>query len=87
MTVIWKYELKINDVQEIDIPNHANILDVQVQNGKPCIWARVNSDHPLRRTTIHTIATGQEFEYSNMGAYLGSYQLNNGELVFHVFVD
>jgi hypothetical protein len=32
---IYKYPIEIKDEQTIELPEYAQILDVQVQNGKP----------------------------------------------------
>lgn len=43
---IWKFELAIDNKNIISMPKGAEILSVQLQNNKPCIWALVNPDEP-----------------------------------------
>lgn len=39
---IWKYELKLDDCQEIEMPVASQLLTVQAQHGKPMLWALVD---------------------------------------------
>ena len=87
MQTIWKYELETTDTQEVNIPLGAKILDVQVQHGKPCLWALVDTDRRLRKTIISTYGTGHNVDRTIAKIYIGTYQLSNGDFVFHVFVD
>lgn len=38
---IWKFTLKITDVQTIEAPAFSEPLCVQIQNGVPCLWMLV----------------------------------------------
>ena len=84
MISIWKFPLQTIDAQEIKMPVHAEILTVQVQDGEPCLWARVDTDALIepRQITIH--GTGHELSPLTR-KYIGTYQLSCGALVFHVF--
>lgn len=84
METIWKFELETEDEQTLSVPFDAKTLDVQVQKGKPCLWARVRSDLPKRDVTILTRGTGHPMT-GDEGDYLGTYQLDDRALVFHVF--
>ena len=82
---IWKYVINIIDYQEIYPPSGSKILTVQVQNGKCCLWILVDK-------TITTTSKRRLFIYgtgspmpTDPGLYLGTFQLNKGELVFHLF--
>lgn len=86
-TTIWKYPILTTDWQEIHIPRGADILTVQVQHGDACLWARVNPAQPPESRMIEVFGTGHEI-HKDMGVerrYIGTYQLANGDLVFHVF--
>ena len=85
MKTIWKYELKTTDVQEIEMPKNSKILCVHVQNGIPCIWCFVDTEKPISSITIRTFGTGHEFDHSKYIEYVGTYQLFDGNGVFHVF--
>lgn len=83
MKTIYKYPLEVTDENQIEMPVGAEILCVQVQHGIPCIWAKVETDNPSTYTTILTYGTGHPVNPN--AAYIGTYQMVNGDLVFHVF--
>ncbi len=86
MKAVWKYEFKTMDYFTFMMPEDTSILTVQVQHGKPCMWVLVDTDkinteqqrHFLVRGTGHPIIP-------EMIAYIGSYQVFEGTLVFHLF--
>jgi len=86
MKTIWKYQLKTTDEQEIEMPLGAKILTVQTQYDKPCIWCEVFSD-PLKTAprTIKIFGTGHPIEDNYPGEYIGTYQIDGGNGIFHVF--
>lgn len=82
---IWKYELQISESFRLELPKGANILCVQSQNGNPCLWAEVNNSEKDKEVKLlETFGTGHIFD-SKPRKYLGTYQLQNGRLVFHVY--
>jgi hypothetical protein len=83
---IWKYRLQLIDEQVIAMPSGAHILTIQMQNGSPHIWALVNPEKPETPRHFATYGTGHEVSAaSQAGDFIGTYQLINGGLVFHVF--
>jgi hypothetical protein len=80
---IWKYELK--KYCEIEMPINAQILAVQNQREVPCIWALVNPDDERELRRFEIVGTGHKFNYSVEHKYRGTFQLNGGLFVFHVF--
>lgn len=85
MTTIWKFELEVEDTQWIELPRGAKVLSVGVQNGTPCLWAQVETDEPKDSVLIITHGTGHPMKSANM-KFLGTYQLNQGLFVGHVFM-
>ena len=85
MQTIWKYELIITDIQEIEIPKNSHILTVQTQRGMPCIWAIIDSEAEKSKLKIYTFGTGNPIPRNFNGEYIGTYLVKNDELVFHVF--
>jgi len=81
---IWKWTLQITDLQQIEMPIGAEILSVQVQHGLPQVWALVKESNETEKRTFITCGTGNPIP-ENIGRYLGTYQCDNGALVFHVF--
>lgn len=84
MDSIWKFQLEVTDEQLIEMPVDAEILDVQTQNGIPCLWARVDPTAEKIKRSIITHGTGHVVPETT-GIYLGSYQMEEGMLVCHVF--
>ena len=82
--MIWKYRLDITDVQKILMPRGARLLCVQTQDEDPKLWAEVDPKMAREERTILTVGTGNPIPW-RLGAYLGTYQLQQGRLVFHVF--
>ena len=85
MRVIWKYPLRITDQQTIKIPFGAEILGVQAQRDQPVLYALVEPTAKSIDTEILTFSTGQYFTEENI-YYRGTYLINNGSFVGHVFV-
>ena len=84
MDKVFKYPLQILDEQFVHMPKDAIILCVQVQRGVPCIWASCDPDNTVIKRRIITYETGNPMRL-NHGKYIGTYQMDSGMLVFHVF--
>jgi len=86
MKTIYKFPIFTDDVQKISVPKGAKILCVQNQFGTPCVWAVVDPNEKRKEDiTVHTFGTGHPIENYSPGGYIGTYQLQDGGLVFHVF--
>lgn len=81
---ILKYQLHVTDTQSVTIKGLRRILTVQVQYGVPCLWAVADPEGMPTTVIIGTYGTGNPLPAA-LGDYLGSYQLEDGNLVFHVF--
>ena len=87
METIWKFELESTQLQAIEMPLDAEILTVQVQDNIPCIWALVDPTKKTGKRVFDIFGTGCDIT-SGGGIdreYIGTYQVNNGMFVFHVF--
>jgi hypothetical protein len=62
----------------------ADMLDVQVQHGQPQLWALVDLSAPQQWRHFAAVGTGHGIEDRIVG-HVGSFQLEGGLLVFHVF--
>ena len=90
MKRIFKYRvpltsLDINDAFEVVMVRDAEILTVQVQDGRPNMWAIIDDDQPqdqVRRFNVR--GTGHAFTGTE-GRYIGTFQVAEGMLVFHLF--
>ena len=87
MKKIYKYPLEIQDEQNVLLPTGAKILTVQSILDKPYLYALVNPTAPNNMAvTIRTFGTGHPISDSDYLEYIGTFQIYNGTLVFHVFV-
>jgi len=84
MRTIWKYQFDTTDSFGLQIPEGAEILSVQVQHGKPCMWVLVDKDKPVVQRRFRVYGTGHPIEAVGL-TFLGTYQVCNGDLIFHVF--
>lgn len=55
MREVWKF--KIGDVI---MPDGAKVLRVGMQNGAPCMWAEVETEHGTSRRSFVVVGTGHE---------------------------
>jgi hypothetical protein len=86
--IIWKYQLPIEDEFELNMPEGATPLAIQTQlhTDCPCLWALVDPNLPKVKREFRTFGTGYPLPDSvYIKKYIGTYQVNNGHLVFHVF--
>jgi len=58
---IWKYPLETTDGQTIRMPKDSQILCVQTQFDRPCLWALVDPNQPLEDRHILIFGTGHTF--------------------------
>lgn len=87
MRTIWKYPLEIADRQVVRMPSGAQVLSAQVQHGQLCLWAIVDDDRDVADTQVHIAGTGHPLDAINPSwRHVGTVQMLEGRLVFHVFV-
>ena len=85
MKRIYKYPVRIDDVQTIDLPQGAEVLSVQVQEGSPYIWACVNPSAKSEPRQFRLYGTGHPIEGDYLLKFVGTFQLFGGRLVYHLF--
>jgi hypothetical protein len=83
MMSIWKFPLAVVDDQIIEMPR-GQFLTIATQGGMPQLWALVDTDSKKTKRRLRTYGTGHPVD-GDIGAFLGTYQLDGGALVFHVF--
>jgi len=86
--VIYKFQLKIEDSQNLILPIGAKILSVGTTNQDSTaifIWATVDSN-PIgyEARKIRIIGTGQVYDTANL-YFIGTVIVAGGRLVYHVF--
>lgn len=68
MSVVWKYQLDVQQNQLVFMPADAQILSVGVQNDFPVIWVITNGKGvPLKDRIFSVVTTGETFEGSDVG--------------------
>jgi len=81
---IWKYEIAPGENQ-LDIPQSATLLSVQVQRKAVQLWALVDPEQPLERRRIAVYGTGHNIPEDQNLRFVDTFQLEAGFLVFHAF--
>ena len=85
MKKIYKYEIAPGVFQALNLPAGAEVLSIQVQHGRPHIWAAIDTEKPLTTRTFCVYGTGVEIPDFYMLSFIGTFQLADGDLVFHLF--
>lgn len=89
---IWKFPLEVTDYPVVKMPP-GKVLTVQTQGGQPCLWALVDPDGPVTERRFRVYGTGHAVkdrpsdsrQHRRADEYVGTFQLYDGQLVFHVF--
>ncbi|KKK90993.1 hypothetical protein LCGC14_2717450 [marine sediment metagenome] len=82
---IWKVPLEITDEQKIALPKGARILSVQAQADVLCLWALIDPDATPRDFTIRIFGTGHPADDAVGLEFIGTTQMLDSALVWHVF--
>jgi len=85
---IYKYELRIDDIQSLVLPINAEIISLQCQRDIPCIWVKLDINERLKDDRIfETYGTGHPLRHESgtRRKYIGTYQAQFGAFVGHVF--
>lgn len=86
MKRVFKYPIPVVDGFTIDMPKGAIVLCVQTQREKPCIWALVDPIAPKETRHFRLAGTGHAINEA-IARYVGTFQIGEGALVFHLFED
>lgn len=81
---VWKYTLGTN-TKHLELPKGAKLLCVDVQQGEPQLWVLVTPGNELETRCIESFATGQPIPIEHRYEHVGTFMLEGGALVFHVF--
>lgn len=85
MLAIWKYPFQVQDHFTISMPTGARLLDVQVQNETPCIWALVDPGALKESREFRLAGTGHDISEKEAERYIGTFQLGGGVFIGHLF--
>lgn len=81
---IWKYPVEMAGLFTIAMPQGAHVLTVQTQGNAPQLWALVDPKQPVEPRRFLMLGTGHDISYQP-GRYIGTFQVDGGTFVFHVF--
>jgi len=84
---IYKYTIEAADSFTVDMPSGAQVLSVGVQHGQPRLWALVNPKNDLTPHRFYVRGTGHDAHGMDTELFVGTFQMDGGVLVFHVFED
>lgn len=84
METIYKYCVASQGDFTLEMPAGAEILDVQVQKGIPQMWALVEMGAPTEKRKFTIFGTGFPMPEAKRD-YIGTFQMHNGALVWHLF--
>lgn len=84
MKTIWKFPLKVADVQQVEMPLPATVLTVQPQGMDVCAWAEVDPKGVKAKVSIAIVGTGHPMPEGRL-RYINTFQLSGGALVFHAY--
>lgn len=88
MNIIYKFQIPIEYFFEIEMPQYSKIVGFQLQNENPIIWTVCDADLILVKRKFMLIGTGIEIpEDINVDFidYIGTIQMNDAKLVWHLF--
>lgn len=80
---IYKYSIPVDDEIVIKMPKDAKVLTVQMQKSEPCIWILCDPNNEIVERRFYLYGTGMTVSHSE--TYIGTFQMLNGGLVFHLF--
>lgn len=85
---IWKFPIEITDDIILSMPKDAEIISLQVQDGKPVMWAMVDPEEEKVERHFEMFGTGHPIEtgFGINRKFIGTIQVVVGVwLAFHVF--
>lgn len=88
MKKIHKYEIPASGRFTLELPNDHEILCVQVQRSRPCLWVLIDTEEETSEVPFRVYQTGKEVEnYVTKEEYIGTFVISAGTFVGHLFKD
>lgn len=82
---IYKYNVPVQDEFIIEMPENAQILSFQEQQGNLALWCAVYHRNPLEKRIFAIRGAGHDIDMSYVKKYIGTTQQLEGNLVWHLF--
>jgi hypothetical protein len=89
MKTIFKYPLRITDMQPVMMPMGARPLAVQFQGETLCLWAEVDDSRKLRQSRfVYIVGTGRpRDDLPGDARHIATVQHPTEDFVWHVYVE
>jgi hypothetical protein len=84
-TTIYKYPVAMEDSFTLDLPVGSRPLSVQAQRGEPMLWVAITDSTRRERHRFYLRGTGHPLGEAKAERFIGTFQLENMGLVFHLF--
>jgi len=82
---IYKYPVKPGKF-EIELPRGARVLSVATQKNDAVMWVLLDpNERVMEKRRFATIGTGHDADVVSGWNFVGTFQLDDGALVFHLF--
>ena len=85
MLKVYKYLVVIGDYFSLGLPQDAQVLKVEAQRGRIWLWALVDETKPIETRKFGFAGTGHEIDGSEILSHIGTFQTDDGQLVWHIF--
>lgn len=85
MKTIWKFTLRVADSQALLMPLGARVLSVQTQFDRPQLWVLLDDTETTHENRTFAICGTGHPAPADTSRFIGTFQLKEGALVFHVF--
>lgn len=87
MRTIFKYKLGVTDHQEVEFPKNSELLSAQAQGEDIFIWAMfdLEDEDRMEKRKIRVIGTGHAIPENERLRHIGTTQMYDGKLIWHVF--
>ncbi len=82
---IWKFPLRLTDIQTVDMPASAEVLSAGNQFETICLWARVDPTAATTPRTFAIVGTGHAAPPPHEARFIGTVIMSSGAFVWHVF--
>jgi hypothetical protein len=83
MAAIYKWTLQPLGQTELFMPANAQVLTVQIQDGNPQMWVKLDPTQPMISRMFYVYGTGHHIPDDPRLIYIATFQMD--PFVFHVF--
>lgn len=85
MKTIQKLQIKMFGQTEVKIPRGSSFLDIQILHRDLVAWVFIDPNAPIEECLLTMFMDGENMpDYP--GYYLGTFQLDDGTFVGHIFM-